>query len=100
MGINPLRISNKIIHVKIIIANSIEISNKMKFFLTVIVSIQVLLFSSSVFAQEDERTGQPVHHVAVFAAVYLDSVFSGNYYNAGKKFPRYVVPGLDFFQGA
>jgi hypothetical protein len=72
----------------------------MKFFLTVIVSIQVLLFSSSVFAQEDERTGQPVHHVAVFAAVYLDSVFSGNYYNAGKKFPRYVVPGLDFFQGA
>ena len=55
MGINPLRISNKIIHVKIIIANSIEISNKMKFFLTVIVSIQVLLFSSSVFAQEDEK---------------------------------------------
>jgi hypothetical protein len=100
MGINPFDENNKIIHAKIITANSIEILIKMKFFLPVLFSIQVFLISSSVFAQDQVRSGPPAYHIAVFAPVYLDSVFTGNYYHAGKKFPRFIVPGLDFFQGA
>jgi hypothetical protein len=38
--------------------------------------------------------------VGIFAPLYLDSAFSGDYYQYGKRFPRFVVQGLDFVQGA
>ncbi len=38
--------------------------------------------------------------IAVFASVYLDSVFTdGNYKPGNGNLPRYVVPGLDFYNG-
>ena len=38
--------------------------------------------------------------IAVFASVYLDSVFAdGNYKPGNGNLPRYVVPGLDFYNG-
>ncbi|MES2332624.1 MAG: ABC transporter substrate-binding protein [Bacteroidota bacterium] len=38
--------------------------------------------------------------IAVFAPVYLDSVFEGPIYKLGKNsLPRYVIPGLDFYNG-
>lgn len=38
--------------------------------------------------------------VAVFAPVYLDSVFDGPVYKSGKNIlPRYMMPGLDFYNG-
>lgn len=38
--------------------------------------------------------------IAVFAPVYLDSVFSNHVYQPGKNIlPKYLVPGLDFYNG-
>ena len=48
------------------------------------------------------QTGQPVRHkIALFAPIYLDSVFdaSGNY-RYQKGFPQFTNPGLEFYMGA
>lgn len=38
--------------------------------------------------------------IAIFAPVYLDSVFEGPIYKLGRNnLPKYVLPGLDFYQG-
>lgn len=38
--------------------------------------------------------------VAVLAPLYLDSVFAGDTYKAGKtSLPKYILPGLDFYNG-
>ncbi len=38
--------------------------------------------------------------IAVFAPVYLDSVFAGDTYKSGKNnLPIYILPGLDFYNG-
>jgi len=47
------------------------------------------------------QTGAPVRHkIALFAPLFLDSVFSNNTYRYGNTFPRFVNPGLEFYQGA
>lgn len=47
------------------------------------------------------QTAQPVRHkIALFAPLYLDSVFNNNTYRYGSSFPRFVNPGLEFYQGA
>jgi hypothetical protein len=39
--------------------------------------------------------------IAIFAPVYLDSAFEGPIYKLGKNnLPRYMLPGLDFYNGA
>lgn len=38
--------------------------------------------------------------IAIFAPLYLDSVFKHSSYITGKKFPRFTLQGLDFVQGA
>lgn len=48
------------------------------------------------------QTGQPVRHkIALFAPIYLDSVFdaSGSY-RYQKGFPQFTNPGLEFYMGA
>lgn len=40
------------------------------------------------------------HKIAFFAPLYLDSVFSGGNYRYGKEFPKFLNPGLEFYQGA
>jgi hypothetical protein len=44
----------------------------------------------------------PVRHkIALFAPIYLDSVFDASQtYRYGKDFPRFSNPGLEFYQGA
>lgn len=40
-------------------------------------------------------------HVAIFTPLYLDSAFDGiNNYRYGKTFPRFINPGLEFYEGA
>ncbi len=47
------------------------------------------------------QNGQPARQkIALFAPLYLDSVFSNNNYRYGSTFPRFVNPGLEFYQGA
>jgi hypothetical protein len=40
------------------------------------------------------------HKIALFAPLYLDSVFNGANYRYGKEFPKFLNPGLEFYQGA
>lgn len=58
----------------------------------------VLFFSLSVsvIAQTIQR-----HKVAIFAPLYLDSAFdaAGNFRFEKNNFPKYVIPGLEFYQG-
>lgn len=57
----------------------------------------VLLILSTSFGQQ---TPLKTYRVGIFSALYLDSVFSNNEYNYGKKFPKFTQQGLDFVQGA
>ncbi len=65
--------------------------------------IRIFVFSLSfsfAHAQQKDIPSANSYKIAVFAPLYLDSVFSNNYYKYDKKFPRFVLPGLDFVLGA
>jgi hypothetical protein len=51
-------------------------------------------------AQPDSSTQLTTYRVGIFAALYLDSVFTGTAYRYGKTFPKFALQGLDFVQGA
>lgn len=55
----------------------------------------LFLAQASVEAQNLKR-----HKIALFAPLYLDSVFNGGNYRYGKTFPKFLNPGLEFYQGA
>ncbi|WP_132055912.1 ABC transporter substrate-binding protein [Pseudocnuella soli] len=55
----------------------------------------LLLAHTSGLAQNMKR-----HKIALFAPLYLDSVFNGANYRYGKEFPKFLNPGLEFYQGA
>ena len=40
------------------------------------------------------------YRIALFAPVYLDSVFSSNMPNSDKSIPKFIMPALEFTQGA
>jgi hypothetical protein len=51
------------------------------------------------FAQTDSLPDK--HKIAVFAPLYLDSAFDASYnYRYDKTFPKFINPGLEFFEGA
>lgn len=57
----------------------------------------------TIHAQDSIVAVKPVlktYKVAIFAPLYLDSIFKGNTYRYGKTLPRFVMPGLEFVQGA
>ena len=66
----------------------------MKKFVSLFISF--IGFAYSINAQTIQR-----HKIAIFAPLYLDSAFdiSGNS-NIDKAFPKFLVPGLEFYQGA
>ncbi len=46
------------------------------------------------------QTSTTTLKIAVFAPIYLDSVFENEVYKPGKNnFPKYILPGLDFYNG-
>lgn len=51
-------------------------------------------------AQADLIKGIRTFKVAIFAPLYLDSVFNSGSYRYGKAFPKFALQGLDFIQGA
>jgi len=59
-------------------------------------SIFILVVSFSTIAQTVQR-----NKIAIFTPLYLDSVFdaTGNFRFEKNNFPRYVIPGLEFYQG-
>jgi hypothetical protein len=52
------------------------------------------------FAQNDTTTPPKTYHVAIFAPLYLDSVFTTTGLNVGNSIPKFIMPGLEFAQGA
>ena len=46
------------------------------------------------------QTTEPLRQkVAVFAPLYLDSAFDGSSYRYDKNFPKFLNPGIEFYQG-
>jgi hypothetical protein len=55
-----------------------------------------LLLSVQSFSQDSAK-----HKIAIFAPLYLDSAFDGfNNYRYEKQFPKFINPGLEFYEGA
>ncbi len=71
--------------------------NNLKFILLLVLCAQVAI---PVRAQSDSAQTPRTFKVAIFAPLYLDSVFNGTSYRYTKAFPKFALQGLDFIQGA
>lgn len=54
-------------------------------------------FNVPAFGREVKKE---TYNIALFAPLYLDSVFVNSTEIPGRTLPRYVLPGLDFYEGA
>ncbi|MEO5984609.1 MAG: hypothetical protein ABIP80_03835, partial [Ferruginibacter sp.] len=67
----------------------------------VLILLIILNKSVSLYAQKDSIVPSiKTYNVGIFAPLYLDSVFNGINYKYTRSFPKFVLPGLDFVQGA
>jgi ABC-type branched-subunit amino acid transport system substrate-binding protein len=64
--------------------------------------LTTILFACVLSSFSLAQSGQPYRHkIALFAPLYLDSAFNaGGAYRYDKTFPKYIIPGLEFYQGA
>ncbi|MEP6616615.1 MAG: ABC transporter substrate-binding protein [Ginsengibacter sp.] len=62
--------------------------------------IGFILFHAGIYAQDSNIVPQNNYRVAVFAPLYLDSVFSDNKLKSENIIPRFIMPGVEFVQGA
>lgn len=69
---------------------------------SILTIIFLLVFFSSirVNAQTDSVEKAPVYKVGIFAPLYLDSVFNKNTFKYRQAVPRFIMPAVDFVQGA
>ncbi|HEX2532881.1 MAG TPA: ABC transporter substrate-binding protein [Chitinophagaceae bacterium] len=58
----------------------------------------LLFFWAGTLLAQSSASGR--HKIALFAPLYLDSVFDGSAYRYGNSFPKFLYPGLEFYQGA
>ena len=68
-----------------------------------LVGLFFFLASSFIFkasAQTDAAQRMPTYKVGVFAPLYLDSVFSNNSFRYNQGVPKFIVPAVEFVQGA
>ena len=61
--------------------------------------ILLLLASQSLFSQS-RLTHQRIFKIGVFAPLYLDSVFENYQFKFDKAIPKFIMPGVEFVQGA
>ena len=54
----------------------------------------------NLYAQDDSLKNTPVYKVGIFAPLYLDSVFTKNTFRYRQGVPRFIMPAVDFVQGA
>lgn len=71
-----------------------------KKFIPGIIFLLVLFSSIKLHAQIDSMEKIPVYKVGIFAPLYLDSVFSKNTFKYRQAVPRFIMPSVDFVQGA
>ena len=51
-------------------------------------------------AQTDSSKFYPTYRVGIFAPLYLDSIFSNNNFRYADGIPKFIVPAVEFVQGA
>ncbi len=70
----------------------------LKFTLLIFLS---LFINTSTNAQYNTNVNYDKKHtIGLLVPLYLDSIYKGNNYRYGKKFPRFTLQGLEFIQGA
>jgi hypothetical protein len=52
------------------------------------------------FAQDSFSPPAKTYRIAVFAPMYLDSVFNNDLLNSDKSMPKFIMPAIEFTQGA
>ncbi len=57
-------------------------------------------FAFTATAQTDSAKKIPTYRVGIFAPLYLDSVFSNGSFRYKQGFPKFIVPAIEFVQGA
>lgn len=65
--------------------------------------LSILILVAFVLSSVASAQGVPPyrHKIALFTPLYLDSAFdAGGGYRYDKTFPKYIIPGLEFYQGA
>ena len=62
--------------------------------------ITICFFGSQSIAQNTFNQTKKVYKVAVFAPLYLDSVFSYSGLRSSSSIPKFILPAVDFVQGA
>jgi len=72
---------------------------KKRFLIALFFIIAVLSFSNG-YAQTDTVQKVPTYKVGIFAPLYLDSVFNNNTFRYKQGIPRFILPAVDFVQGA
>lgn len=62
----------------------------------------ILFFScyQNLFAQNSNNNPQKIYRVGIFAPLYLDSVFENSQLRFDKTIPKFIMPAVDFVQGA
>ena len=61
----------------------------------------ILFISNFICAAGQDSLPIPKQRIAIFAPLYLDSVFdAANNYRYGMNFPKFINPGLEFYEGA
>ena len=60
----------------------------------------VVLGHAGISGTGDTTRRLPTYRVGIFAPIYLDSVFSGNTARFKQGLPKFLLPGLEFIQGA
>ena len=68
--------------------------------ITVALILLTGLLSAKLGIAQTKSADFKTYHVAIFAPLYLDSVFTQDQYNYGKNFPKFSLQALDFVQGA
>lgn len=65
-------------------------------------SILFFLFFTAIFQFTYAQSSTPKHKIALFAPLYLDSAFTANdeYRYEKNTFPKFINPGLEFYEGA
>src|SRR5690606_32895616 len=67
-----------------------------------LILLSTFLFLGYTRAQQTTPDSAAVkHRIAVFAPIYLDSAFNsaGEYRYAKNEFPKFINPGLEFYEG-
>jgi hypothetical protein len=86
-----------------IIPAGIRLRNKIimvKHFFTGLFILSTFCVAVTAGAQTDSAKKNPVYRIGIFAPLYLDSVFSNNTFRYKQGLPKFMVPALEFVQGA